>query len=271
MSLHLLGTSLVAPLAGGEGEGFHAPSPEEFYWPIFGSGDWTFTRPMLMLALSVVLISVVLIALTKKAAIVPGKGQWMVEQAYDFVRNGIARDVIGSKDFLKYVPLLFSLFVLILVNNLFGIIPPIQYPTMSRIGFPIALTLIVYAVYHIAGMRRKGVGHYLGGMIPKGLPKPIYLLIVPLEYATYFIIRPLTLALRLFGNMFAGHMLLLLFILGGEYMLLHGGIGLKITSIGSFAMALIFTAFEALIQFLQAYIFTLLAATYIADALAEEH
>ncbi|HPF82090.1 F0F1 ATP synthase subunit A, partial [Nostocoides australiense] len=238
---------------------------------IFGSGDWTFTRPMLMMALSVLILGVLLVTLTKKAAIVPGKGQWMVEQAYDFVRNGIARDIIGSKDFLKYTPLLFSLFTLILLNNLFGIIPPIQYPTMSRIGFPIALTLIVYAVYHIAGMRRKGVGHYLSGMIPKGLPKPIYALIIPLEYATYFIIRPLTLALRLFGNMFAGHMLLLLFIMGGEYMLLHGGPGLKVVSVGSFLMALIFTAFEALIQFLQAYIFTLLAATYISDAISEEH
>ncbi|GAB4078393.1 F0F1 ATP synthase subunit A [Nostocoides australiense] len=268
MSLSLVGLALASE---GESEGFHAPSPEEFYWPIFGSGDWTFTRPMLMMALSVLILGVLLVTLTKKAAIVPGKGQWMVEQAYDFVRNGIARDIIGSKDFLKYTPLLFSLFTLILLNNLFGIIPPIQYPTMSRIGFPIALTLIVYAVYHIAGMRRKGVGHYLSGMIPKGLPKPIYALIIPLEYATYFIIRPLTLALRLFGNMFAGHMLLLLFIMGGEYMLLHGGPGLKVVSVGSFLMALIFTAFEALIQFLQAYIFTLLAATYISDAISEEH
>jgi len=271
VSLHLLGTSLVAPMASGEGEGFHAPTPEEFYWPIFGSGDWTFTRPMAVFGLSVILISWALIALTKKAAIVPGKGQWLVEQAYDFVRNGLARDIIGSKEFLRFVPLLFSLFVVILVNNLFGIIPPIQYPTMSRIAFPIALTLVVYVVYHIAGMRKKGVGHYLTGMIPKGLPKPIYVLMIPLEYAQFFLIRPLTLALRLFGNMFAGHMLLLLFVMGGEYMLLHGGIGLKITSIGSFAMALIFTAFEALIQFLQAYIFTLLAATYISDAISEEH
>lgn len=268
MSLSLAGFTFAD---GGEGEGFHAPSPEEFYWPIFGSGDWTFTRPMAVMGLSVILLSVVLVALTRNATIVPSKGQWVVEQAYDFVRNGLARDIIGSKDFLRYTPLLFSLFTVILVNNLFGIIPPIQFPTMSRIGFPIALTLIVYAVYHISGVRRKGVGHYLTGMIPKGLPKPIYLLIIPLEYATYFLIRPLTLALRLFGNMFAGHMLLLLFILGGEYMLLHGGIGLKIVSVGSFAMALIFTAFEALIEFLQAYIFTLLAATYIADALSEEH
>jgi F-type H+-transporting ATPase subunit a len=108
-------------------------------------------------------------------------------------------------------------------------------------------------------------------MIPPGLPKGIYVLIIPLELLTYFVTRPLTLALRLFGNMFAGHMLLLLFITGGEYMVIHGSFGLKIAGVGSFGMALVLTAFEALIEFLQAYIFTLLAATYIAGSLADEH
>ena len=108
-------------------------------------------------------------------------------------------------------------------------------------------------------------------MIPPGLPKGIYVLIIPLELLTYFVTRPLTLALRLFGNMFAGHMLLLLFITGGEYMVIHGGLGLKVAGVGSFGMAFVLTAFEALIEFLQAYIFTLLAATYIAGSLADEH
>jgi len=91
-----------------------------------------------------------------------------------------------------------------------------------------------------------------------------------LEVFTFFVTRPLTLALRLFGNMFAGHMLLLLFITGGEYMF-HGGIGLKVAGAGSFVLAFVMTIFEGLIQFLQAYIFTLLAATYIAGALVDEH
>ena len=270
MSLNVLGASIVAA-EGGEGGGFHAPTPEEFYQPLIGSGDWAVTRPMVVLAISVVLLSWFLIATTRKAAIVPGKGQWVTEGVYGLVRNGLARDIIGSHDFLKFVPLLFSLFSIILVNNLFGIIPPIQYPTMSRIGFPIALTLIVFVVYHGVGIRKNGVAGHIKHMIPPGLPKPIYILIVPLELLTYFVTRPLTLALRLFGNMFAGHMLLLLFILGGEYMLLNGGLGLKVAGVGSFALALVLTAFEGLIEFLQAYIFTLLAATYIAGSLADEH
>ena len=96
-------------------------------------------------------------------------------------------------------------------------------------------------------------------------------MIFVLELITFFITRPLTLALRLFGNMFAGHLLLLLFITGGQYMVIHGSFGLKIAGVGSWVMAFVLTIFEALIEFLQAYIFTLLAATYIAGALADEH
>lgn len=270
MSLDVLGLSIVAA-EGGEGSGFESPTPAEFYQPLVGTGDWALTRSMVVFALSVVLMAAFLLATTRKASIVPSKGQWVTESVYNMVRNSLARDIIGSHDFLRFVPLLFSMFTLILVNNLFGIIPPIQFPTMSRIGFPIALTLVVFVVYHAVGVIKNGFGGHLKHMIPPGLPGPIYVLIVPLELLTYFITRPLTLALRLFGNMFAGHMLLLLFITGGEYMLIHGGIGLKVAGVGSFLLALVLTGFEGLIEFLQAYIFTLLAATYIAGSLADEH
>jgi F-type H+-transporting ATPase subunit a len=172
---------------------------------------------------------------------------------------------------MRFVPMLFSMFTLILVNNLFGIIPPVQFPTMSRIGFPIALTVIVYVVYHYLGIKKNGLFGYIKSLVPPGLPKGIIPLIFLLELITFFVTRPLTLALRLFGNMFAGHLLLLLFITGGQYMIINGGIGLKVAGAGSFVMAFVLTIFEGLIEFLQAYIFTLLAATYIAGALADEH
>jgi F-type H+-transporting ATPase subunit a len=92
-----------------------------------------------------------------------------------------------------------------------------------------------------------------------------------LELVTFFITRPLTLSLRLFGNMFAGHILLLLFALGGEYLLLHGEGLLKLVSIPAFLMFFLFSAFEILIAFLQAYVFILLAAVYIAEVYADEH
>ena len=266
MSLNVLGS-----LATAEGGGFETPTTGEFYQPLWFDGPFAITRPAILLLFSVGLIAWYLVATTKRAAIVPGKGQWVTEGAYGFIRNGVARDIIGSKDFLRFVPLLFSMFVLILVNNLFGVTPFIQFPTMSRIGFPVALTLIVYVTYHYIGIKRVGVGAYFKNLVPPGLPGWITPFIFVLEVITFFITRPLTLALRLFGNMFAGHLLLLLFITGGEYLVLHGGLGLKIAGAGSFVMAFALTVFEMLIEFLQAYIFTLLAAMYIAGSLSDEH
>jgi len=262
---------MLGNLATAGGSGYQTPTTAEFYQPLWGDGPMALTRPSVVIMASVGLIAWWLIATTKQAAIVPSKGQWLTEGLYGFIRNGVARDIIGSKDFLRFVPLLFSMFVLILVNNLFGVIPPVQFPTMSRIGFPIALTAVVYVTYHFIGLKRVGPRAYFKNMVPGGLPGWIVPLIFALEVITFFVTRPLTLALRLFGNMFAGHLLLLLFITGGQYMIINGGIGLKIAGGGSFIMAFVLTIFEILIEFLQAYIFTLLAATYIAGSLADEH
>ncbi|MDE9365940.1 F0F1 ATP synthase subunit A [Luteipulveratus sp. YIM 133132] len=272
MSYTVLAAVSGLSAASDSGDGFEAPTPEEFYQPLFGSGDFSFTRPMALFAISAVLIAAFLIVTTRKAAVVPGKGQWITEQGYNFVRNGIAQDIIGSKEFLRYVPLLFTLFCTILVNNLFGVIPPFQYPTMGRVGFPIALALLVYVIYQVLAFKRKGVIGYLKSLIPDGLPTAIVPLILFLEIITYFVTRPVTLALRLFGNMFAGHLLLLLFILGGEYMMFHAdGIHMKVFGAGSYILAAAMTVFEILIEALQAYIFTMLAATYIADSLSDHH
>ena len=253
-------------------DGYEAPGPAIFWQPFFGSGQWTVTRSMFLMAISVLLIAVWLLVSTRRGAVVPGRSQFYTEQVYSLVRNSVARDVIGSHDFLKFVPMLFSMFVLILVNNLFGVVPPFLFPTMGRIGFPIALTLVVYVTYHVVGIRRVGLGRYLKNMIPPGVPGWVLVLLVPLEYAQYFLIRPVTLALRLFGNMFAGHILLVLLITGGEYLVLHSGsIPLVGAGIITWIMALVMTLFEILVEFLQAYIFVLLAALYIAGSLADEH
>jgi F-type H+-transporting ATPase subunit a len=203
--------------------------------------------------------------------VVPGRGQYRLEAVYGLVRDSIGRDIIGSAHFRPYIPLLFTLFTLILLNNLAGIIPPIQFPTMSRIGFPLALALAVYVVYLVAGVRRRGVGGFFRSLVPGGLPWWVVPVVFVLELVTFLVTRPVTLTLRLFGNMFAGHILLLLFALGGEYLLLHGEGLLKLVSIPAFLMFFLFTAFEILISFLQAYVFILLASVYIAEVYADEH
>ena len=171
---------------------------------------------------------------------------------------------------MRFVPLLFALFTTILVNNLFGVIPPMSYPTMSRIGFPIALSLIVWIVFHVVGMRKHGFIGYWKSLVPAGLPKAMISAIFFLELITDLFTRPVTLALRLFGNMFAGHILIVLFITGGWYMLTSGGI-LVIAGGVTWIFAFVMTLFEILVEFLQAYVFTLLAALYIAGAVADEH
>ncbi len=261
----------MSQLLAADGEGFEAPGVADFWQPLVGDGAFAITRPMVVMALSALLIGALLLLVARRLATVPGRAQFVVESGYGFVRNGIARDVIGSHDFRRFVPLLFTMFVLILVNNLFGVVPFVQYPTFARIGFAAALTVVVLVTFHVVGIRRKGAGAYFRGLVPAGLPAWIVPFMFFLELVTVFITRPLTLGMRLFANMFAGHLLLLVFILGGEYLLLHGDGLVRLASIPAFALGIVMTFFEILVQFLQAYVFVLLSAFYIAGALADEH
>jgi F-type H+-transporting ATPase subunit a len=253
-----------------EDVGYVPPSAKDFVLPpIFEAIPW-FTKPILLAFFSVLIISVFFILASRKAEMVPSKFQFAGESVYGFVRDGLAKDVLGP-EFMRFVPYLFTLFTFILVNNWFGIIPMVQFPTFSRVGFAYALAIITYLVYHFVGVKRQGLGHYLKGIaFMPGVPKPIYIILTPIEIATFFVVRPFTLGLRLFANMFAGHLLLLVFILGGEH-LLQGVIGLKLVSPFAFTMGIVITFFEFLVQCLQAYIFTLLTALYIAGSLADEH
>jgi F-type H+-transporting ATPase subunit a len=188
------------------------------------------------------------------------------------VRNGIGREQIGSKDLRPYLPFLLSLFTFILLNNLFGFIPFFQLPTMAHIAFPLGLTLLAYGTFIWVGIRRHGFLHYFGKtLFPPEVPKPVLLLYTPIEFISTFVFRPLTLTARLFATMFAGHIMLLVFIAGGEYFLIHGNIGLKLASPLAFALAIALSFLELLIQVLQAFVFTVLTANYIGGALAEGH
>lgn len=276
MSLNVLSAQLVNLVTeGGGGESFEAPGTKDFWWPLIGSdtSSWTITRPAVVLLITVGILAWFYSSVAAKLSVVPSKRQWFAEQGYDFVRNTIARDIIGAEHFRKFLPLLFTLFTMILFNNVAGIIPFVQYPTFSRVGFPIVLTIIVYIVYHAAAIKqRHGFLPYLKSLVPSGLPGWLVPIMFFLEFLTYFIIRPLTLALRLFGNMLAGHLMLLVFILGGEYLLLHGSnIALQGAGVLSFVFSIGMTFFELLIEFLQAFIFTLLAALYISEAYSEGH
>lgn len=262
-----------AVLAGASHE-FLPPGVPNFWQPFFGTGAFAVTRVMLLVVVIGLVLAWVMVRSTRKMAVVPSKGQYALESSYGFVRNSIARDLIGEDNMRPYLPLLFATFTFIFLGNVSGIIPVIQFPATSRIGIPIAPMLFVYVVYLAVGFRRRGVGGYLKGLCPPGVPGAVQPLVYVLEFITYFVTRPFTLALRLFGNMFAGHLLLLLIALGAEYLLvegLAGHIGLGLIGIPVWLSYFVFTIFELLIEFLQAYVFTILAAFYIADSLSDEH
>jgi F-type H+-transporting ATPase subunit a len=251
------------------GDEFVAPGVKDFFLPpIFGE----VTKPMVLVVLSIFIIAAFFLAASRNLKLVPGKFQFVVESLYDIGRNNIAREQIGSKDFKPFVPLLLSIFTFILVNNLFGIVPFVQFPTMAHIGFPLAISLlVVYPVYHFVGFRRHGfLGYLKHQTVPPGAPWFVLPLLIPIEFVQKFVLNPLTLALRVFAAMFAGHLLLLVFTLAGEYLLLSGGITIVVAPI-AFLFAIALTFLEALIMVLQAYIFALLSAGYIGAALAEEH
>lgn len=255
-------------------EGFHTPGPGDFNLPaVFNVGDFGVTKPMLLLVLAAAIVFAFLYASSRRAAIVPSKLQYAGERAYDFVRNDIARDSIGSRDFMRFVPYLVTLFFFILVNNLFGLIPLIQFPSMSRVSFVYGLTALTWIVYNAVGIGRHGVLGYIKlQSVPGGVKGPVLALIIPLEFISNILVRPVTLALRLFANMFAGHILLILFVTGGEYLIFSSGnAGYAPVGLVAWLLAIAVSFIELLVMFLQAYVFTLLTAMYIGGAVAEEH
>jgi len=263
-------TALVAA-PGGPAPGFEAPGVADFDLPPI-AGIPGLTKPVLELVLATVVILVLFRLAVRNPQLVPGKGQFLGEAFHGLVRNSIARDMIGP-EFLRYVPYLTTLFAFILVNNIFGIIPMIQFPTFAHPGVPYALALISWLVYNAVGIRHHGLGGYLRvSTWPPDVPWWVRIILTPIEFISNILLRPVTLGLRLFGNMFAGHLLLLVFILGGQYMLfVADSVVLKVLSPVAFLMGIVFTFFEAFIQVVQAYIFTILTASYIGSALADDH
>ena len=263
-------------------EGFTPPGPGDFNLPPIGP-DRTFTflgetmymgvtKPMLQLVLAAALVFWFFNAAAKKRAMVPGRLQFIGEQGYSFVRNSMGRDIIGSHDFMRFVPYLFALFFFILLNNLFASIPGLQFPTFSRSGMVYSLALLSWIIYNWVGIKKHGFGGYLKlQSVPAGVNGPILALLIPLEFMSNIVVRPVTLALRLFANMLAGHLLLILFALGGEYLLLHGAAMVKPVGILAWLLFIVISFLEILIQFLQAYVFVLLNAMYISSAVADEH
>jgi F-type H+-transporting ATPase subunit a len=252
------------------GKGFEAPSPSDFVFsPLFGKGT-ILTKPMAIIIVGSIVIAVFFWLAARRASVVPGKLQFAGESVYGFVRNSIAGEAIGHGS-RKFVPYLATLFCFIFVMNISGVLPLVDFPATSKFAIPLFLAIISCVIFNYVGIRRHGfVKYFKDIMFPPGIPWPVYFLLAPIQLVSDLIIRPVTLTLRLQLNMFAGHLVLALCILGGAYMFQASGILPYLSWVG-FVAGVILTFFEAFIQFLQAYVFVLLSALYIGGALADEH
>lgn len=253
-----------------DGCGFPAPGLHSFLFePLFTVGGYDFNKPMLLAVLTTVIVIGFFWAAFGRAKVVPGKLQMVGEAGYDFVRRGIVYEALGKKEGEKYVPLMVSLFFFVWIMNLWSIIPVAQFPVTSIIAFPAALALIVYVLWMYLTFKKHG---FVGGLKNiTGYDKtlgPVLPLAMTIEFFSNVLVRPFTHAVRLFANMFAGHVLILMFTIASWYLM--NGIGFAYAGV-SFVMTVVMTAFELFIQAVQAYVFVLLATNYVQGALAEHH
>ena len=208
---------------------------------------------------------------TRRMRVVPGRFQSLVEMGLDFVRVNIAEDLLGKKDGQRFLPILTTMFFMILFMNLTGIIPGINIAGTSVIAVPLLLAVIAYVTFIYAGIRKSPGNFFKNSLMPSGVPWPLYIIIIPLEFLSTFIIRPVTLTLRLLMNMIVGHLMLVLFFSATQYFVFTLGGLWTVLGAGTLAFGFVFTLFELLVAFLQAYVFTILTAVYIQLAVAEEH
>lgn len=253
--------------------GYTPPGVQDFQWDggFIPGVDW-FNKPLVQAIIGALLVILLWWLAARRLRVVPSKGQFLAEQAYDLVRNGIARDLLGH-DFRRYLPYLLALFSFILVNNWFGVFAPFMYPTFSNIGYAWAFAIMSWLIYNGAGIARHGFFRYMkNNLVPAGVPVALWPIIIPIEFLSNFVVRPVTLALRLFANLFAGHLVVLVFVVGGTYLLTQGqNIVHQIAGGLAFVFSFAIFALEILIGALQAYIFTVLTAAYVQTATADEH
>jgi F-type H+-transporting ATPase subunit a len=247
------------------------PSVEDFYPPslIGGTGFWL-TKFTILVWVAVALVIVFFLVAYRNPKIVPTKMQWIAESIYSFTRENVAKEMIGHEG-VRFAPYLTTLLCFLLLTNLFGILPFVQVSPNSHIAFPVIFAVISYVIFNYVGIRRHGFVKYMKASLIPPAPWYVLWLLIPIEFVSTFLIRPFTLAVRLFANMFAGHVILLVFTLGGFALLGAGTVAIKPLSLLSWALAIALTFLEAFVAILQAYVFVMLTSSYVQGALAEEH
>lgn len=247
----------------------------EFAPFLFDGTYFALNRVGLLYLLSAVIIFGLLYATLSDAKVVPTRMQTVMESILLFVRNNIAIDVIGPKG-ARYAPLLVAMFLFIFINNIYGITPFVNLPASSRMALPAFLAVFSWTIFIFAGVAQHGLKYFADAVMPSGVPKALYVIIIPIELVSTFIVRPLTLAIRLFANMMAGHIILaIIFVAANQFMFDFANMEVA-SGVGGFVLGGLLAVlagpammlFEIVVATIQAYIFTILTAVYINSSLS---
>jgi F-type H+-transporting ATPase subunit a len=252
--------------------GFHFPSLDELVeWPafLFEGTPFAINKIVLVIWLSALITLALFYIAGRQGNLVPKGVQNLVESMVDFVKDGIIMQTMGPSG-MYWLPFLTTLFFFIFFMNIFEVIPPIIMPATARMAIPLFLAMLVFVIFIAVGIKYQGLGGYLKStLFPPGVPAALYILVTPIELVSVFLVRPFSLAVRLFANLLAGHILVATFAV-----LTAALVGPNLLLIAAplpFVMLVFVLLFEVLVSVLQAYIFTILAAVYIGGSMHPEH
>ena len=248
---------------------------ELFQWKgiLFEHTWYEVNKTAIMALISTLLCILLFFVGSRKKKMVPTGVQNVAEMGYETVEGMIAVEVMGEETGRKWAPFLATLFFWIFFINIWSTVPFVYFPATSRIAIPIYLALQTWVIFIFTGFKHQGIGYIKNSLFPPGVPKALYLLVTPIEFVSKVFVRPFSLAVRLFANMTAGHVLLAIFaIMTSQLIVEHnsGAFQIPLGILPFFALVAM-TAFEFLVAVLQAYIFTILTAVYVNESIHPEH
>ncbi|MGB3414672.1 MAG: F0F1 ATP synthase subunit A [Microbacteriaceae bacterium] len=271
-----------------EGEGFHSPTLGEFlglgsifhadgplgFLSFLVGTPFDMDRIVMVRIFAVTVLIVLFYFGLRRTARIPGKLQSLVELGMGFVKVQIADAILGERIGRKYLPLLSAMFFGITFMNITGVIPFLNIAGTSLYGMPLVMALFTYIGFVWAGIREVGGLKFLKAQLfPSGVPVAMYILLTPIEFINIFIVRPISLSLRLLLNMVVGHILLVLCFAATHFFFftMYSEGMLVLIGVPTLLFGFIFTVFELGVAVLQAYVFTLLTASYIQTSVTVEH
>lgn len=236
---------------------------------LFAGTPFAINRIILIRIVMTAIIVIVLGLTAKHAKLIPGHWQSAVEALFDFVRKQIVFEVIGEEQGKRYVPVITTIFFSVFMFNLCGVIPFMNMAATASIACPLVFALWSVYNYWSAGIRTKGLGGFLRDeLFPRGVPWPIYILLAPLNLIEITLIRPFSLTVRLFANMISGHLLVGMCLATTQFFFVEiANKALSVLGVLTLAGGLLMTCFEIFVAALQAYIFSILTASYISMSL----